>query len=154
MARAEPPSVRASMRMAGDEATRGTTSAVKTLHAVKRTRAMPAMSATRRANDSTASSCQMPGRSGPGVSSARGEPCGDRPARHKGSRHLHRSRTQQLPQALRLRVQAQIRGDPPAKEAMDDEVHRTEVRERVAADRVGLHFGQQRLEQRNGEAML
>src|SRR5271170_705025 len=153
MARAEPPRVRASMRMAGEEVTRGTTSAVKTLHAVRSTMAMPAMSATRRANDSTAPSCQMPGRSGPGVWSARGEPRGDRPVRHEGGGHLYRARAQQLPQALRLRVQAQIRGDPPAEQAMDDEVHRTEVRERRAADGVGPDFGQQRLEQRNGEAL-
>ena len=43
MLRAEPPRTRASMRMAGDEVTRGTTSAVNTLHAVASTRAMPAI---------------------------------------------------------------------------------------------------------------
>ena len=53
MLRAEPPRTRASMRMAGDEVTRGTTSAVNTLQAVASTRAMPAISATRRATDST-----------------------------------------------------------------------------------------------------
>ena len=64
MARAEPPRVRASMRMAGEEVTRGTTSAVNTLQAVRTTMAMPAISATMRATDSTASSCQMPRREG------------------------------------------------------------------------------------------
>ena len=63
--RAEPPRARASMRMAGEDVTRGTTSAVKTLHAVETTRRMPASSATRRTTDSTATSCQMPGREHP-----------------------------------------------------------------------------------------
>src|ERR1700684_552267 len=41
--RAEQPRARASMRMAGEEVARGTTSAVNTLQAVRSTMAMPAM---------------------------------------------------------------------------------------------------------------
>ena len=58
------------------------------------------------------------------------------------------------PEALRLRVQTEVRRHAPAEDAVDDEVHRPQVRQRVAADRVGLDLGQQRLEERSGELVL
>ena len=99
-----------------------------------------------RATDSTASSCQMPGHRhpGPAVSARRASP---RPGHcHQRRRHLDRAGAQQLPEALRLRVQPQVRGDAPAEDAVHDEVDGPQVRQRVAADRIGLDLGQERLE--------
>ena len=155
MRRAEPPRARASMRMAGDEVTRGTTSAVNTLHAVSEDDG-DARDERDQAGDRLHGAIlpDARARSTRDAAQRRGEPRRGRPARHQRGRHLDRARAQQLAQALRLRVQTQVRGHAPAEDAVDDEVHRPQVRQRVAADRVRLDLGQQRLEHVDGEARL
>ena len=61
---------------------------------------------------------------------------------------------QQLTETFRLRVQAQARRHAPTEDPVDDEVDRSQVRERVPADRKGLDLGQQRVEHVGGERTL
>src|SRR6202035_5871274 len=136
--------MRAGVPRSHEDVARGTTNEVKTLQTVSTTMAMPATSATKRAN-STAPSCQMPGRRrlvGPPVrGSDGGEPRRRRPARHEGGGHVDEAGPKQLTEAFRLRVQAQVRRTAPTEDPVDDEVDRPQVRERVSADRKGLDLG-------------
>ena len=143
-ARADHPRTRASARMAGDDVTRGTTRAVNTLHAVSATRKMPATRANgagdrlHAAHVATSAAGRRRGSARRAASRAAGPPAATSAAGHR-----HRPRAQQLAEPLGLRVQAEVRRHPPAQDPVHDEVHRTQIGQRVAAHRERLRLGQQ-----------
>ena len=117
-----------------DEVTRGSTSAVKTFHAVATTMRMPAMRPITRA---ASTAVILPDAPGPACGFGSGAPLGQAVGRLAGcderGGHVDEPGPQELAQPLGLRVEAQVRRHAPAQDPAHDEVDGAEVRQGVPA---------------------
>src|SRR5580700_11382670 len=106
-----------------DEVMRGSTSAVKTFHAVPTTMRMPAIRPITRA---TSTAVILPDAPGPACGFGSGAPLGQAKCRLAGGDerggNVDEAGPQELPQPLGLRVDAQVRRHAPAQDAVHDEV--------------------------------